>query len=79
MDIYTLNRAKTIQERLKSLNWEKEIWENASDFCTGVEVWSNGSRYEISTSLIDFKELRNRTLTYINSKIEELEKEFEKL
>lgn len=79
MDLYTLTRATTIQERLKSLKIEKEIWEGASDFCTGVEVWSNGSRYEISTSLIDFKELKNRTLAYINSQIEVLEKEFEKL
>ena len=79
MDIYTLNRAKYIQDELKSLREEKDIWEGAMDFCNGVEVWSNNRRYMIRTSLIDFKELKNRTLANINFKIETLEKEFEKL
>lgn len=79
MDIYTFNRAKTIQEGLKSLKEEKNIWENASDFCSGVQVWSNNTKYVIRDDLIDFKELKNRTLAYINSQIEALEKEFKEL
>ena len=79
MDIYTLNRAKTIQEELKELRSEKDIWEGAASFCSGTEIWNGNHRYVIRTSLIDFKELKNRTLAYIDSKIEALEKEFKEL
>ena len=79
MDIYTLNRAKTIQEELEELRSEKDIWEGATSFCSGTEIWNGNHRYVIRTSLIDFKELKNRTLAHINSEIEALEKEFEKL
>lgn len=79
MDIYTLNQAKAIQDEIKSLKEEKKIWEGATSFCTGVEVWDGAYRYEIRSSLIDFVELKNRTLACINSKIKVLEKEFEKL
>lgn len=41
MDIYTLNRAKNIQDELISLREEKDIWESATNFCTGIEVRSN--------------------------------------
>lgn len=79
MDIDTLNRAKTIREELKSLREEKDIWEGATGFCNGIMVWSHNCKYVIRGSLIDFKELKNRTLAEINSKIKTLEKEFEKL
>lgn len=79
MDIYTLNKAKTIQEELGELRSEKDIWEGATSFCSGTEIWNGNHRYVIRASLIDFKELKNRTLAYINSKIEALEKEFAKL
>ena len=79
MDIYTLNRAKTIQEELKELRSEKDIWEGSTSLCSGTEIWNGNHRYVIRTSLIDFKELKNRTLAYINSKIKALEKEFAKL
>lgn len=79
MDIYTLNKANGIQDEIKSLKEEKEIWEGATNFCGGTEVWNGSQRYVIRTSLIDFGELKNRTLAYINSKIKALEKEFEKL
>lgn len=68
MDIYTLNRAKDIQDELKDLNYEKSIWEGATNFCSGIEVYSNNRKYVIRDSLIDFTELKNRTLAYINSK-----------
>lgn len=32
MDIYTLNRAKTIQEELEELRSDKDIWEGATSF-----------------------------------------------
>lgn len=79
MDIYTFSRAETIQEELEELRNEKDIWEGATSFCSGTEICNGNHRYVIRTSLIDFKELKNRTLAYINSKIEALEKEFEKL
>lgn len=79
MDIYTFNRAETIQEELEELRNEKDIWEGATSFCSGTEVWDGNYKYVIRTSLIDFKELKNRTLAYIDSKIEALEKEFKEL
>lgn len=79
MDIYTLNKATGIQDEIKSLKEEKDIWESATSFCARIEVWNGTHRCVIRTSLIDFVELKNRTLAYINSKIEALEKEFEKL
>lgn len=79
MDIYTFNRAETIQEKLEELRNEKDIWEGATSFCSGTEIWDGNHKYVIRTSLIDFKELKNRTLAYIDSKIEALEKEFKEL
>lgn len=79
MDIYTFNRAEKIQEELEELRSEKNVWEGATSFCNGAEIWNRDHRYVIRTSLIDFEELKNRTLAYIDSKIEALEKEFEKL
>lgn len=79
MDIYTFSRAETIQEELKELRYEKDIWEGATSFCSGTEIWDGNHIYVIRTSLIDFKELKNRTLAYIDSKIEALEKEFKEL
>lgn len=79
MDIYTFNRAETIQEELEELRNEKDIWEGATSFCSGTEIWDRNYKYVIRTSLIDFKELKNRTLAYIDSKIEALEKEFKEL
>lgn len=79
MDIYTLNRAKTIQEELKTLKREKWIWEDAKEFGKGIMVFDGCEIWDVEISLIDFKELKNRTLAYINSKIEELEKEFKEL
>ncbi len=79
MDIYTFNRAETIQEELEELRNEKDIWEGATSFCSGTEIWDGNYKYVIRTSLIDFKELKNRTLAYIDSKIEALEKEFKEL
>lgn len=79
MDIYTLNKATGIQDEIKSLKEEKDIWESATSFCARTEVWNGTHRYVIRTSLIDFVELKNRTLAYINSQIEVLEKEFKEL
>lgn len=79
MDIYTFNRAETIQEELEELRNEKDIWEGATSFCSGTEIWDGNHKYVIRTSPIDFKELKNRTLAYIDSKIEALEKEFKEL
>lgn len=79
MDIYTLNKATGIQDEIKSLKEEKDIWEGATSFCAGTEVWNGTHRWVIRTSLIDFVELKNRTLAYINSQIEVLEKEFKEL
>lgn len=79
MDIYTFNQATGIQDEIKSLKEEKDIWESATSFYAGTEVWNGTHRYVIRTSLIDFKELKNRTLEYINSQIEVLEKEFKEL
>lgn len=79
MDIYTLNKATGIQDEIKSLKEEKDIWEDATSFCSGTEIWDGNYKYVIRTSLIDFKELKNRTLAYIDSKIEALEKEFKEL
>lgn len=39
MDIYTFNRAETIQEELEELRNEKDIWEGATSFCSGTEIW----------------------------------------
>lgn len=77
--IYTFSRAETIQEELEELRNEKDIWEGATSFCSGTEIWDGNHKYVIRTSLIDFKELKNRTLAYIDSKIEALEKEFKEL
>ena len=79
MDIYTFSRAETIQEELEELRNEKDIWEGATSFCSGTEIWDGNHKYVIRTSRIDFKELKNRTLAYIDSKIEALEKEFKEL
>lgn len=79
MDIYTFSRAETIQEELEELRNEKDIWEGATSFCSGTEICDGNHKYVIRTSLIDFKELKNRTLAYIDSKIEALEKEFKEL
>lgn len=79
MDIYTLNKATGIRDEIKSLKEEKDIWENATSFCSGTEVWNGAHRCVIRTSLIDFVELKNRTLAYIHSQIEVLEKEFKDL
>lgn len=79
MDIYTLNKATGIQDEIKSLKEEKDIRESATSFCAGTEVWNGTHRCVIRTSLIDFVELKNRTLAYINSQIEVLEKEFKEL
>ena len=73
-----------VKEKDKPRSWEelrseKDIWEGATSFCSGTEIWNESHRYVIRTSLIDFKELKNRTLADIDSKIEALEKEFEKL
>lgn len=79
MDIYTLSRAKKIQDNLTSLKQEKDIWEGAKRLHVDTNVF-NGSTYDrVNVEQIDFKELKNRTLAYINSKIEELEKEFAEL
>lgn len=78
MDIMAYNRARNIQEKLKDLRTEKEIWEGASGL-SGVQIWSNNYKCEIRISRIDFKELKNRTLEYINSKIDALKEEFNKL
>ena len=79
MDICTLNRAKTIQEELNTLKREKGIWEDAKEFGKGIMVFDGCEIWDVEISLIDFKELKNRTLAYINSKIEALEKEFAEL
>lgn len=79
MDIYTLNRAKTIQEELKILRNEKEIWEYSKGFRDEVKVTDGCESWCVQCSLIDFTELKNRTLAYINSQIEVLEKEFKEL
>lgn len=79
MDIYTLNRGINIQEKLKTLKREKELWENARELCGEPKVFDGNSSCVIKISLIDFKELKNRTLAYINSQIEVLEKEFAEL
>lgn len=79
MDICTLNRAKTIQEELNTLKREKGIWEDAKEFGKGIMVFDGCEIWDVEISLIDFKELKNRTLAYINSQIEVLEKEFKEL
>lgn len=79
MDIYTLNRGINIQEKLKTLKREKGIWENAKEFGKGIMVFDGCEIWDVEISLIDFKELKNRTLAYINSQIEVLEKEFKEL
>lgn len=79
MDIYSFNRAKNIQEKLRDLRTEKEIWEGASGLCSGVQVWNGCTKCEIRISRIDFEELKNKTLEYINSKINALEEEFKRL
>lgn len=79
MDIFTLNRAKKLQEELQELIIQRDTWQDARCFCSGIEIWDGTYRCEIKTSLIDFEELRSRTLAYINSKIEALEKEFKEL
>ena len=79
MDIYTLSRANRIQAEIKSLKEQKDIWEGATSFSNEVSVWNGNYKYPIRTSLIDFTELRNRTLIYINLKIKTLEKEFAEL
>lgn len=40
MDIYTLNKATGIQDEIKSLKEEKDIWESATSFYAGTEVWN---------------------------------------
>lgn len=79
MDIHTLNRAINIQEKLKTLKREKELWERAQELSGEPKVFDGANSWNIKSHLIDFIELRNRTLAYIDSKIEALEKEFEKL
>lgn len=37
MDIYTLNKATGIQDEIKSLKEEKDIWESATSFYAGTE------------------------------------------
>ena len=79
MDIYTLNRAINIQEKLKTLKREKELWESAKELCGEPKIFDGCNSWNIKVHLIDFKELKNRTLAYIDSKIEALEKEFKEL
>lgn len=79
MDIYTLNRANRIQEDLKILRNEREIWEYSKGFCGEVKVTDGDGFYYIRTSFIDFNELKSRTIEYINTRIKSLEEEFRKL
>lgn len=79
MDIYSYNRAGSILDELNTLRIEKDIWERAKGFATDVRVTDSITNEIISVRYIDFTELKNRTLTYIDSKIEELEKEFAEL
>lgn len=79
MDIYTLNRAINIQEKLKTLKREKELWESAKELCGEPKIYDGCSSWDIKVHLIDVIELKNRTLASINSQIEALEKEFEEL
>lgn len=79
MDIYTLNRGINIQEKLKTLKREKELWESAKELCGEPKIFDGNESWNIKVHLIDFKELKNRTFAYINSKIEALEKEFKEL
>ena len=60
MDIYTLNKATGIQDEIKSLKEEKDIWESATSFCARTEVWNGTHRWVIRTSLIDFVELKKQ-------------------
>lgn len=79
MDIYTLNRAINIQEKLKTLKREKELWESAKELCGEPKIYDGCNSWNIKVHLINVTELKNRTLTYIDSKIEALEKEFKEL
>lgn len=79
MDIYTLNRAINIQEKLKTLKREKELWESVKELCGEPKIFDGCSSWNIKVHLISFTELKNRTLEQINSQIEALEKEFKEL
>lgn len=79
MDIYTLNRANKIQEDLKILRNEREIWEYSKEFRDEVKVTDGYDSYCIQTSFIDFNELKSRTIEYIDTRIKSLEEEFRKL
>ena len=43
MDIYTLNRAINIQEKLKTLKREKELWESAKELCGEPKIYDGCS------------------------------------
>lgn len=79
MDIYTLNRAINIQEKLKTLKREKELWESAKELCGEPKIFDGCNSWDIKVHLINVTELKNRTLEQINSQIEVLEKEFKEL
>jgi hypothetical protein len=77
MDIYTLNKATGIQDEIKSLKEEKDIWESATSFCAAPRCTNyNGywwdiddetSRIEVLSILIDIYErkLNDENLYYI--------------
>lgn len=48
MDIYTFSRAETIQEELEELRNEKDIWEGATSFCSGTEIWDGNRELPMS-------------------------------
>lgn len=79
MDIYTLNRANKIQEDLKILRNERQIWERAKGFHDQPKVNDGCESWCVQCSLIDFNELKSRTIEYINTRIKSLEEEFRKL
>lgn len=79
MDICTLNRANKIQEYLKILRNEREIWEGAKGFRDQPRVTDGCESWCVQCSLIDFNELKSRTIEYINTRIRSLEEEFRKL
>lgn len=79
MDFNSLKIANALYEKLKYLKSEKEIWENAKELCGAPKVSDGNEYWNIQIELIDFTELKNRTLANIDSKIEALEKEFKEL
>lgn len=67
MDIYTLNKATGIQDEIKSLKEEKDIWESATSFCAGTEVWNGTHSIILSKSLL--KHMKKNNLYFKEEKM----------